>query len=68
MDFLVILAYLFDDPLKWSFSGEPNQSLKIDMLDLINRDIFDFVRNDSAFIKLFEELKKIDSQYENSLC
>ena len=50
---------IVDDPSNWSFSGEPNQSLKIDMLDLINRDIFDFVRNDSAFIMLVEELKKI---------
>lgn len=50
---------IVDDPSNWSFSGEPNQSIKIDMLDLINRDIFDFVRNDSAFIMLVEELKKI---------
>ena len=41
--------------------GEPNQSLKIDMLDLINRDIFDFVRNDSSFEEMVKELKKMCS-------
>ena len=55
---------IVDDPSNWSFSGEPNQSFKIDMLDFINRDIFDFVRNDSSFEETVKELKKMCSWYE----
>lgn len=43
---------LVDDSTKWSFSGEPDYEL--DLKEDLKNDIFDFIRTDSDFIKLFK--------------
>ncbi|MBE6130235.1 MAG: helix-turn-helix transcriptional regulator [Erysipelotrichaceae bacterium] len=43
---------LVDDSTKWSFSGEPDYEL--DLKQDLEKDIFDFLRNDPLFINLFK--------------
>ena len=46
-----------DDPSKWSFSDNPNISYKNEMLEMLKKDIFDFIRDDTFFVNLVNKLK-----------
>ena len=43
---------LVDDSTKWSFSGEPDYEL--DLKQDLEKDIFEFLKDDPLFINLFK--------------